>query len=223
MTLASSAQPGDIITFGTYPQTASGTDKAPLRWRVLQNSGSELFVLSERIVDCRRYHGEFVDTTWRDCDLRKWLNEEFIDAAFDAAERAGIATTLCTDNGEGSPDAQDKIFLLSAAEVKTLTAVHGKDDSKPERRTTGTEFAKVKKADGCRLYVYDKTNDAEYVVVDGEKRGCSWWWLRTQLRSQAGRSPRTAFVGPGGSIRGYCRVNLTNYGVRPAMKLDLHR
>jgi hypothetical protein len=87
LTVASqrSAQPGDIVTFGNYPQSATGADRAPLRWRVLQNSGSELFVMSERIIDCKRYHGEFVDTTWRDCDLRKWLNEEFLEVAFAAS------------------------------------------------------------------------------------------------------------------------------------------
>ncbi|UVI33665.1 hypothetical protein L1F29_17270 [Paenibacillus spongiae] len=23
-------------------------------------------------MDCRRYHGEYADITWRDSDLRKW-------------------------------------------------------------------------------------------------------------------------------------------------------
>ncbi|MEH6943015.1 DUF6273 domain-containing protein [Bacillus sp. JJ722] len=44
---------------------------------MLHNSGRELFILSEYILDCRRYQGESVDITWRDCDLRKWLNDEF--------------------------------------------------------------------------------------------------------------------------------------------------
>ena len=47
---------GEIITFGTYPQTSGGNDATPVKWRVLQNSGSELFILSEYILDCRRYH-----------------------------------------------------------------------------------------------------------------------------------------------------------------------
>jgi hypothetical protein len=39
-----SAKPAEIITFGIYPQTADGTDRTPIKWRVLQNSGSELFI-----------------------------------------------------------------------------------------------------------------------------------------------------------------------------------
>jgi hypothetical protein len=208
-----SAQPGEIITFGIYPQTADGADRTPIKWRVLQNSGRELFILSEYILDCKRYHGEYVDITWRDCDVRKWLNDEFYNAAFSAAEKGIVKTTRCTDNGEGSPDTEDKVFLLSVAEVKRLTDILGKD----LRRAVGTEFAKVKKADGCHLYVYDKSVDDDYVTKNGKKHGCSWWWLRTQGNS----SSRAFFVGTRASIRSYCRVNRTSYGVRPALQLDL--
>jgi hypothetical protein len=156
-----SIKPGEIITFGTYPQSEDGIE-LPIRWRVLQNSGSELFILSEYILECKRYHGESVDITWRDCvditwrdcDLRKWLNDEFYNTAFNAAEKEFIKTTHCIDNGEGSPDTEDKVFLLSVTEIKDLSDIHGKD----LRRAVGTDFAKTKKTDGCSLYVYDKTD-----------------------------------------------------------------
>lgn len=216
--LHQNVKPGDMIAFGAYPQTANGTDRTPITWRVLQHSGMEWFVLSEYILDCKRYHAEFVDTTWRDCDVRRWLNDEFFHVAFDANEREFVRTTRCTDNGEGKPDTEDRVFLLSVAEVKTLTDPHGKD-ALARRRTVGTEFARAKKADGCRLYVYDKSKSADYITENGEKHGCSWWWLRTQPDS----SSRACFVGTQGSIRSYGRVNLAYYGVRPALKLDLQR
>lgn len=212
-----SAKPGEIVTFGTYPQTADGTDRTPVRWRVLQTFGGELFILSESILDCKRYHGEYVDITWRDCDLRKWLNEEFYNAAFNAAEKELVKSTLCTDNGEDSPDTKDRVFLLSIAEARTLTNVAGKDVFERERRAVGTEFAGLRKPDGCRLYVYDMSVSADYLTVNGKKLGCSWWWLRTQ----PGSPSRAAFVGARGSIRGYARVNRTGYGVRPALTLNV--
>ncbi|MEK8132533.1 DUF6273 domain-containing protein [Paenibacillus filicis] len=219
--LLRSIMPGEIITFGTYPQTADGTDRTPIKWRVLQNSGSELSMLSEYILDCRRYHGEgadmtwrdCVDITWRDCNLRKWLNDEFYNSAFQAAEKKWIKTTPCTDNGEGTPDTEDKVFLLSATEIKKLSDIPGKD----WRRAVGTDFAKAKKPDGCSLYVYDKTNKDNYVLRNGEEAGCSWWWLRTQ-----GNKPsRAFFVGPSCSIRSYASVSLARDGVRPAIVLNL--
>lgn len=215
------AKPGEIITFGTYPQTADGADATPIAWRVLQNSGSELFILSEQILDCKRYHGksvditwyDCVDITWRDCDLRNWLNDEFYNIAFTDAEKEFIKTTHCSDNGEDTPDTEDKVFLLSVNEVKDVSDKYGKE----LLRAVGTEFAKEKKPDGCNLYVYDKTNKDNYIIRNGEEVGCSWWWLRTQ-----GNKPtRAFFIGTGCSIRSYANVSAARDGVRPAIKINL--
>jgi len=220
-TTMQNAKHGDIINFGTYQQTVYETDVAPIKWRVLQNSGSELFVLSEYILDCKRYHGDSLDITWRDCvditwhdcDLRKWLNNEFYNTAFNAVEKEFIKMTHCTDNGEDCPDTEDKVFLLSVTEIKDLSDIHGKD----LRRAVGTDFAKTKKSDGCNLYVYDKTNKDNYIIRDGEEVGCSWWWLRTQ-----GNKPtRACFVGTSCSIRSYANVSLARDGIRPAIKINL--
>lgn len=217
MTL-SNVQPGQLVTFGAYPHTANGKDRTPIQWRVLQNTGQALFLLSEYILDGKRYHHQAVDTTWRECDLRQWLNDEFICTAFSPEEQARILTTLCTDNGEGSPDTEDKVFLLSVAEVKAFTSPQ---DGDMRRRTIATAYAKVKKADGCSVYVYDKGVEKDYIVENGEKRGCSWWWTRTQLQIEDGRSSRAAFIGARSNIKSYGKVDLAWYGVRPAIKLSL--
>lgn len=219
MTVLATAQPGDLVTFGSYPQTANGADRTPIQWRVLENTGSELFVLSEYILDCKRYHRDFVAITWRDCDLRKWLNDAFYNTAFDAGEQELIKTTPCTNNSEGSPDTEDKVFLLGIAEVQSLTDKLGKDFL----QARGTEFAKVKKADGCHLYVMDKNIPSDYITEGGIKYGCSWWWLRNQGRlKDTGNDPsRAAFIGQRASIRHYARVNQAGDGVRPAVKLNL--
>lgn len=213
-------QPGERLTFGSYPQSADGKER-PIEWRVLQNTGSELFLLSEAILECKRYHGksadiswrDAVDTTWRDCDLRQWLNEDFYPTAFCAGDRELIKITQCAENGEGSPDTEDHVFLLSVAEVKAFTAVLGKT----WLPAVGTDYAKLKKPDGCSLYVYDKSEKDNYVLRDGKEEGCSWWWLRTQ-----GNKPsRAHFIGTGCSIRSYANVSLARDGVRPAIRLIL--
>jgi hypothetical protein len=154
-----------------------------------------------------------MDITWSDCDLRKWLNEEFYNTAFDPAEKEHIILSHCTDNGEGTPDTEDKIFLLSVDEMKDLSNIHGKE----LRRAVGTDFAKIKKSDGCCLGVYDKSKKTDYMIIDGKETGCSWWWLRTQ-----GNKPsRAFFMGTNFSIRSYGNNSIAVYGVRPALKIKL--
>jgi len=212
------AQQGEIVTFGAYPHSADGADKTPIQWRVLQNADDELFLLSEYILDCKRYHNEAVDISWRDCDMRQWLNHELFGTAFTAAEQERIQTTICTDNGEGSPDTEDKVFLLSVAEVEQFTSPH---DDERRRRTIGTEFAKARKADGCCLYVYDKGVEQDYILENGEMHGCSWWWTRTQSQRQTGNLSRATFIGARSNIKRYGQVDVKFYGVRPAIKLDI--
>lgn len=216
-----STKPGEIITFGTYPHMANGGDKTPIKWRVLQNSGSELFILSEYLLDCKRYHGKSAsltwfdakDITWHDCDLRHWLNHDFYNKAFIDDEKERINVTSCIDNGEGTAETSDKVFLLGVNEVKKLIDIHGKEFLK----ALGTEFAKQKQGDNCKLVVYNKTNEKNYININGEMVGCAWWWLRTQ-----GNKPsRACFIGPGTSIRSYGNVTISGYGIRPAIKIKV--
>ncbi len=60
-------------------------------------------------------------------NLRKWLNDEFYNTVFTAAEKEFIKTSHCTGNGEGSPDTGDKVFLLSVDEIKAVLDKNGKD------------------------------------------------------------------------------------------------
>ncbi|WP_025027795.1 DUF6273 domain-containing protein [Caldalkalibacillus mannanilyticus] len=216
-TTLSNAKTGEIITFGMYPQAEDGVDLTPIKWRVLQNSGSELFILSEYILDSKRYHRDLIDITWQDSDLRKWLNDEFYTTAFNDSEKRMIKTTHCGDNGENSPDTEDEVFLLSVSEVRELTDKFVENSFSIKRRAIGTEFAKTKKRDGCHLYVYDKTDKRNYLIENEKEYGCSWWWLRTQ-----GNQPsRAFFVGPRSSVRSYGEVTLSRDGVRPALKMNL--
>lgn len=93
---------GDEIVFGTYPQTAAGTDSTPIVWIVLNrnNRSLEIEMISKYGLDCmpRNTSGGYV--RWDGCTLRTWLNGRFLDRAFTADEREAIAKTyLSTDSG----------------------------------------------------------------------------------------------------------------------------
>ena len=214
------AKPNDLVAFGHYLQEDLSVP-SPILWRVLERTDNELFLLSDLILDCRRYHGktaevtwrDAVDITWQDCDLRDWLNQEFFETAFDPSEKKYIQTVLCQDNGEGSPDTNDKVFLLSVKEVLMAKDVLGVQGLK----TTGTSYAKLKKEDGSNLYVYDLSKEADYLVKEGQRMGCSWWWLRTQ----GNKASRAYFIGTQASLRSYANVSCARDGIRPAIKIKL--
>jgi hypothetical protein len=78
-----------------------------------------------------------------------------------------------------------------------------------------------KKSDGCHLYVYDKTVEKDYLVVDGKRHGCSWWWTRSQPQAENGLAWCAAFVGARGDVKSYGRVDIARYGARPAIHVGL--
>lgn len=82
----------DTISFGSYPQTKNG-GKKPIKWIILEQKGGEILLLSKYILDNyydERYDGSGNKITWDNCTLRKWLNEEFYNTAFNDNEKKKI-------------------------------------------------------------------------------------------------------------------------------------
>lgn len=202
----------DTVCFGRYPQSPAGDDETAIRWLVLDRSDGVALLLSERLLDSRRFHHARDDVGWRGSDIRTWLNTEFLDSAFDDSERGAILVD------DPSPLAADRIgdavFLLSPDELLDVESRVGA----LFRRAIGTDWAKRIQLGQRKLYVYDKGVDADYETVDGERRGASWWLLRN-----GGNAPaRTAFIGARASLRHYAYVDLAGYGIRPAIRVDAH-
>lgn len=72
----------------------------PIKWRVLQNADGKLFLLADRILDAYYYHHDGAtikepgwNMSWENCDLRKWMNDDFYNAAFSENERSLVLTT----------------------------------------------------------------------------------------------------------------------------------
>ncbi|MBR1693253.1 MAG: protein kinase, partial [Lachnospiraceae bacterium] len=63
-----------------------------IKWKVLSNDGSTLFVVADKGLDCKKYHGKSSNVTWETCTLRSWLGNQFYNAAFSAAEQSAIVT-----------------------------------------------------------------------------------------------------------------------------------
>ena len=114
---------GNIIKFGKYPQD-NDSFRTPIEWLVLDVKGNEALLISRYGLDCKKYHKEYVDIAWEDCDLRKWLNSDFLKSAFSNEESERILVSeLKNDNNHeygtrGGNDTKDRIFCLSFNEAK---------------------------------------------------------------------------------------------------------
>lgn len=110
---------GSVVTFGSYEQDnniSNGTE--PIAWIVIGQTNDSVNLITKDIIDLERYNVEKVDVTWATCNLRKWLNGTFLDAAFSPDEKQQIVaweykntddTLLC-----------DYVYCLSQSEVEAI-------------------------------------------------------------------------------------------------------
>lgn len=109
---------GSTVAFGTY----QGKD---IVWKVLCRDGYRCLLLAEEPVVCKPYHRERINITWSTCDLRKWLNRQFLDEAFTFQERMSILLMMHrndTDHRwdkENGPDTKDKVFIFNKQDLDT--------------------------------------------------------------------------------------------------------
>ncbi len=205
----------DTITFGSYWQEDTNgdgvadekDDKQPISWQVLSVDGNDVFLLADKVLDCQPYNTEYTSVTWETCSLRKWLNEDFCQAAFSEAEQAAIAETavINEDNPEyeteGGADTKDKVILLSLSEVADPTYGFHSDRSYCDQARIGkaTSYA-----------------EAKDIEINGEK-GCYWW-----LRSPGSNGNIATDIRSDGYVNLHGRyVHDSDYGVRPAVHLNL--
>ncbi len=204
---------GDVITFGSFEQDdylANGSE--PIEWIVLDIKDGKALLLSKYGLDAAPYHTENEGVAWETCMLRAWLNNEFLNTAFDETQRSAIQTTE-VDNSEsqrfskwdtdGGNNTQDKIFLLSYKEANQYlhVTVNILNNFGANCSPTGSAVSHGAQANSSIL-----TSDGD--VTAG-------WWLRSP-----GEYPTSAsFVDECGAVNddfvGYIKC------IRPVFWLDL--
>ena len=189
------------MTFGSYEQdnnNRNGTED--IQWFVLEKTDDQLLLISCYCLESLAYHSHNTNITWEECDLRKWLNDQFLNTAFNTTEQKIILET--TVSAEQNPkygttagrNTRDKVFLLSIQEVRKYSEKNAK---------------------------WLKCQATDY--VDNNKyRGNTDWWLR----SPGNNAHHAAYVGDDGDIESYgISVNQfskrNGFGVRPVLWIDI--
>lgn len=190
-------QDGLIVTkqFGSYPYYEDAQKKA-IEWIVLKQEDNKMLLLSKYGIDLRRYHEDGNETSWEMSGLRRWLNDTFIEDAFDEAEKARICseitntTTNLFYNTGNEAVSIDKIFILGAEEIK--------------------EYLTSKELCVCKPTPYSK----EKGVFINPTNGGGLWWIRTPGE----KSSLQSFVNVAGEISyAGCYYQRGEIAVRPAM------
>ena len=167
----------------------------PIEWLVLEKQDNKMLLLSKYGLDCQQYHVNYEAVTWEDCSLRKWLNTDFLNKAFDAEDKKQIQSSVV--QADGNPDYEtdpgnitiDDVFLLSIKEVEIFFP------NDRERICRPTENASKKAW-----------------MIGG---ACCWW-----LRSPGYGSKDAADVFYDGSV-GFDGVSVDTSAVRPALWINL--
>ena len=167
---------------------------------VLAKEGTKILVISKEALDCKPYNTSYTDVTWETCTLRKWLNNDFINAAFSADERTMIPTV--TVSADKNPDystnpgnaTQDQVFLLSITEAN--------------------KYFSSDSARQCKPTKYAVANGA---YVNSDDSNCCWW-----LRSPGDIQFCAAYVYYDGGVREYGNYVYRDLNAaRPALWIDL--
>ena len=202
---------------GYYTNTTYYFKYEPLTWRVLDASTG--LVLCDSIIDAQAYQNVvrnssgdyYVGTTstyannWVESTVMRWLENDFYNTAFNAAQKGKIKRSGIQNNAyssgyyqyDANPTAQN-IYLLSYSEAQNSSyGFPNYTSSDTSRKAKGTDYAK------CQgLYVASS--------------GFSNWELRTAGKD----SLCICVVGKEGAVINNHILNSTSIGVRPACKLS---
>jgi len=174
---------GSIIPFGNY------------KWRVLDVQGSEALIITEDIIEERKYNEQWTGITWETCDLRTYLNDAFLKKFTKEQQGQIIEKRISNPDNlwydtKGGRETSDKIFLLSLEEVDRYFGNSG--DYLNIRRKDYDNGKYI--ADSMGRY-FSNSHDSKRVANYGNK--VCWWWLRSCGYS----SFDAAFVNHDGGVR----------------------
>ena len=128
---------GETFLLGKYEQdndTSNG--KEDIEWRVLAKEGNRMLIVSEYALD----YVEVKDDEWITTTIRKMLNNQFYETAFSEEERSYIKTASIDEYSGPDDKSDDKVFLLSIAEVEKYF------NSEKDRICENTKYATAKGA-----------------------------------------------------------------------------
>lgn len=179
---------GDIITFGTYEQDNKLDAKEPIEWVVLSIEKDRALLVSKYVIDLQPYNTSNENVNWETCSLRKWLNNDFYNEAFDMEEKKNIIKSDIFTSGKSWNDTdvntQDEVFLLSYSEIKNSDYFQPINDIGISicSKSLLADVTPYAKKQGVKTNIIKENKIADYAIkeeysdVVGQRT--AWWWTR---------------------------------------------
>lgn len=202
----------------------------PILWRVLNVTDNDVFLVSDKCIDYKKFDYGGKINIWENCSIRTWLNNSFKNIAFNDEEQKNIINThvysrgnpnnILSDDKIGN-DTDDYIFLLDIYEVTKKEYGFGIDDdivdkdyyNRPKSLTRCVLFTDFTSSGGTDSFFSKEDDTTRKVYTD--------WWLR----SPYGSNYKAAFVESYGSVNCNPGLNSGNVdysnGIRPALHIDI--
>lgn len=193
-----------IINFGGYS------------WYVLKQEYGYYLCLSQYLIDIKRFHNTNKIVTWKESDIRYWLNNNFYNT-FNNQDKNFIQEVIIENSDnlvygtKAGNNTKDHIFLLSYNEVVDNFNICNLVSSD---QNIDDLIAFVNMKPEC-IIADSKQIGLDYHLAQGQALG---WWLRTPGASQN----KMIRINCRGAIRMYGRdVNRCLVGIRPALWLNV--
>ncbi len=194
----------------------------PIRWKIEAQTNSTYKLISDLIIDCQKYHSSTSTRTidgkticannYEYSDIRNWLNNEFLNKAFQEVLQEYInvtevdnsaSSTEYSENKYACENTMDKIYLPSRAEM--LKAEYDYRTSSGEDTARQKQLTDYAKAMGCFM----NTTDDYY--------NNGYYWLRSPFSDD---SDGAYFVHYYGNVRNYYVYDVS-IGVAPALTIQI--
>ncbi|MBQ6783559.1 MAG: InlB B-repeat-containing protein [Acholeplasmatales bacterium] len=192
-----------------------------IEWNILKEENGKALIIANLLLDSQDYYPSSSSSSFTHIDgeegyannyelstIRKFLNENFYNIAFNDLQKILIEKTI-VDNSESSTgddpnsyvcnNTEDKIFLLSYQEANNID-YFANDIA---RQAQGSDYAKCQ---GLKI------------STDDPYAGYSFWWLRSPYYDYA---YFVSYVTPVGNTYNYIYVKENSLGVRPACWINL--
>lgn len=188
----------------------------PITWRILKEDNGRALILADLILDAQEYClGDYEynmdKVAWEYCNVRKWLNDDFYNSAFNEFQKELIIQTTLDNQTTTNEDlnydkttlpnnTSDNVFLVAYKDMINANYGFSVDDTEYDKGKNKwtTDYAQAQGAFTSKFAYYPDFGR---------------WLLRS--------AGAVSYVNYDGTVNDFCSAYDSSYGIVPALWIKL--